>query len=66
MIFSFLFGVISLNPPPNFKVSHFGVSNFCFVSNTLIPLNIAVKLNRKIKKIITKGILVISHPSVRI
>jgi hypothetical protein len=42
---------------PTFKNSHFSISNFCFVSNTSLPLNIAVKLNGKN----IKGILVISY-----
>jgi hypothetical protein len=43
-----------------FKNFYFGVSNFCFVSSTLLPLNIAVNLNEKMIKM-TKGILVILH-----
>ena len=57
-----------INTPLNFKVSHFDISNFYFISNSLIPLNIVVQLNGKMKKIIiiTKGILIISYPFVRI
>jgi hypothetical protein len=33
-----------------FKISYFGVSNLCFISNTPLPLNIVVKLNEKIEK----------------
>jgi hypothetical protein len=35
--------------PSLFKISQFGVSNFRFVSNIPIPLNIVVKLNGKMR-----------------
>ena len=43
-----------------FKIFYFSVSNFCFISNTHLLLNITIKLNEKMRKI-TRNILVISY-----
>jgi hypothetical protein len=72
--FLFFIGVISLNPlkfrafckhPSKIQSLSLLYIELLFHFKYPISLNIAVKLNEKMRKI-TKGILVISHPSVRI